>query len=108
MNEEQNRAFGRAQQPATKQDIYKLEQRIAALEPVKKTEKKSYALVFAEHGKSSMVSENLDLTPTTAHKLSEAISALVEYVTQDYPVYKNREILMSKINEAHKSFQESQ
>jgi hypothetical protein len=61
--------------------------KVYGLKPVKKTEKKEYQVcldLVDEYDKSrSMVkwSKDLHLTPTTANKLSEAISALVEYVT---------------------------
>jgi hypothetical protein len=51
------------------------------IKPVKKTEhKEQYSLMLFDDRKD-LIKRNLDLTPTTANKLSEAISALVEYVT---------------------------
>lgn len=107
MNEEQNRAIGRGQLPATQQDIYRLEQRIAALEPVKKAGNREYSLQFfltmGEH--PSLYEMQLDLTPTAALKLSEAISAVLEQVTTHKA---DIGIVITKVEEAAKAYQESQ
>jgi hypothetical protein len=75
------------------------------LKPIEpKSEKKEYILdLFSRHGHHP-VHEKLDLTEPTANKLSEAISALVEYVTNKNQSWDYD----TKIEEARKSFQESQ
>jgi hypothetical protein len=50
-------------------------------------------------------SKDLRLTPTTANKLSEAISAVVANVTASEPFKQN---YVAKAEEARKSYQESQ
>lgn len=76
------------------------------IKPVKKTEKKLYILVFDESGSGGiLIDEHLNLTPTTANKLSEAISALVANVTASEPFKQN---YVAKAEEARKSYQESQ
>jgi hypothetical protein len=80
------------------------------IEPVKKTKgKKKFYLSFHSFSVPGyMIDEELDLTPTTANKLSEAISALVEYVQLgkfDSAMFVG---LDDKIQEARESFEESQ
>jgi hypothetical protein len=51
------------------------------LEPVKKTESKdTYTVMMVHQDFEHDFSKDLSLTPPTANKLSEAISALVEYM----------------------------
>jgi predicted house-cleaning noncanonical NTP pyrophosphatase (MazG superfamily) len=78
------------------------------LKPVKKTEKIEYRLIFSVEGRgvSYLIDEEYEFTEDTANKLSEAISALVEYVQDD--TIENHERLMTFAWEARKSFQESQ
>jgi hypothetical protein len=87
------------------------------LKPLKKTEKKEeYMIQTWQPGIVNVDYRNeLKLTETTALKLSEAISALVEYVTnpvkvnQAPPSYEaDFQILENSAIEARKSFQESQ
>lgn len=79
------------------------------LKPVKKTEdKKKFYLAF--HSFSMIgyeIDEEYDLTPTTANKLSEAISALVEFVT-GYGEESELAVMAGKARAAHKSYKESQ
>lgn len=83
------------------------------LKPVKKTEKKKYRLLFYEdldeqlniYTKSFELTE---LTPKAAQKLSEAISALVEYVQSSEFDKKKYEILQETTEEAWVAYQESQ
>lgn len=84
------------------------------IKPVKKTEKKGYKLDFSEDSTKSNfdgVIEYLNLAEDTAHKLSEAISALVEYMQTPYEIgaeIKNKKELLNKADEARESYQESQ
>lgn len=85
-------------------DVYKED--IYVLKPIEpKSEKKEYIIdLFSRHGHHP-VHEKLDLTEPTAKKLSEAISALVEYVTSEN---WNRNKLGDLALEARKSYRESQ
>jgi hypothetical protein len=89
------------------------------LKPVKKSERKDtyFITFFKEFGITGeyLLKLDLELTPTTANKLSEAISALVEWMQdpksrKDYdgetPIPEN--IFFIKAAEAKQSFQESQ
>jgi hypothetical protein len=91
--------------------------KVYGLKPVKKTEdKEEYKLqIWPLESAEDIYSEILDLTPTAADKLSEAISALVEWMQdpksrKDYdgetPIPEN--IFFIKAAEAKQSFQESQ
>jgi hypothetical protein len=92
------------------QPLYALKP-VVPMEPVKKTEKgkKFHALEFFEVGVDDgdeLFRETLDLNPTTALKLSEAIFALVEYVT-NRPAGGTSNLIEAAV-EARESFQESQ
>jgi hypothetical protein len=79
-----------------------------ALKPVKKTEKHDtyiVSLVNLDIDSKPLLDKSLSITPTTANKLSEAISALVEYVQNGEAQWGNVE---SKVWDAKQSFQESQ
>jgi hypothetical protein len=86
---------------------------LEALKPVKKTDDKTiYILAFGEIGEGwNLINKDLDLTPTTANKLSEAISALVEYMQSTEKPYAkawSNSKVEEKADEARESFQESQ
>lgn len=73
----------------------------------KKTEKKPYYLDFIEDGRGDALNVyTLDLNPTTAHKLSEAISALVEIVVSKKLLLDRP--LINIVFEARKSHQGDQ
>jgi hypothetical protein len=81
-----------------------------ALKPVKKTEKKEYRIIFSVEGKgvSHLFDEEYEFTEEAAHKLSEAISALVEHTTSNDFTGAKKNKLIDKAIEAKASFQESQ
>jgi hypothetical protein len=88
-------------------DVYKED--IYVLKPIEpKTEKNLVRILISQSdvpGVTKHLYENtISATPTTANKLSEAISALVEYVTNKNQSWDYD----TKIEEARKSFQESQ
>jgi predicted nucleic acid-binding OB-fold protein len=100
------------------EEVYGLKP-VVPMEPVKKTEKRGYQLDFSEDSEKSNfegVIKYLNLTPTTAHKLSEAISALVEFVTIEddgnISVFGKKNVAYGRfedlIRQARQSFQESQ
>jgi hypothetical protein len=78
--------------------------------PVKKTEKKEYRIIFSVEGKgvSHLFDEEYEFTEEAAHKLSEAISALVEHTTSNDFTGAKKNKLIDKAIEAKASFQESQ
>jgi hypothetical protein len=83
--------------------------RLYALKPVKKTEKYGYKIMFVCEIDYASLPRSIELTlnPTTAHKLSEAISALVEYMQTDLPEHK-WDSLEYQAKKARESFKESQ